>query len=30
VNEILFPVGCSIVLYALNALGKRVRLAVAV
>ena len=28
-NEVLFPLGCSIVLYSVNALGQRVRLAVA-
>lgn len=30
VNELLFPLGCSLVLYAVNALGSRVRLAAAV
>jgi hypothetical protein len=30
VNEVLFALGCSIVLYAVSALGRRVRLAVAV
>jgi hypothetical protein len=30
VNEVLFPLGCSMVLYAVNALGRRVRLTAAV
>jgi hypothetical protein len=29
INEVLFPLGCSMVLYAANALGERVRIAVA-
>ena len=29
INEVLFPVGCSMVLFAANALGQRMRLAVA-
>ena len=29
INEVLFPLGCSMVLYAANALGQRMRIAVA-